>query len=208
MTTDTIVITANAPDDTNQMMAAILKATHKPLSAAQQQRLEGCPKPVQKRIQRRIKAALEVSVLSHLDYCAQVSIDPTAFERIVASEEADWAAEANREALARQLIQAGASLPMLKTLLGISNQSYISIRAALGMDGAGAFPQFTAASVDDTESTKLYREWERMGNPVTAEGFLHLHQTSGQPCRVLWGLVQDWQHAHQQRGTATRKVGG
>ncbi|MDD5395366.1 MAG: STY4526/YPO1902 family pathogenicity island replication protein [Thiothrix sp.] len=195
--------TRNTPN-IRQVLAAVSRVTEKRLDAAQQQRLGGLPKLLQDRIQSRIKGLLRVSALKQLDYCSQVNIDPMAFERLVLAEQAAWEAETGQDALVRQLIQGGASLSMLKTLLGINSQTFSDIRKALGMDGTAN----TSPPMDELGAANLYREWEMIGKPVTVEGFLHLHQTSGQPYRVLWGLVQDWQNAIQQRGTAKRKAKG
>ncbi|MDD5394329.1 MAG: STY4526/YPO1902 family pathogenicity island replication protein [Thiothrix sp.] len=187
-----------------QVLAAVLDVTQKRLDTAQRQRLGGLPHPLQDRIYNKIKELLKVSALKQLDYCFQVNINPIAFERLVLAEQEAWEAETGQGALVRQLIQGGASLSMLKTLLGISSQTFSDIRKALGMDGTAN----TSPPMDELGAANLYREWEMIGKPVTVEGFLHLHQTSGQPYRVLWGLVQDWQHAIQQRGTAKRKAKG
>jgi hypothetical protein len=188
-------MTTNTTEDQQQILTAIQNATtHKSLSASHQQRLDNLPQPVQDRVKNRIQAALTVSVLSHLDHCAQVTIDPTAFERIVAYEEAVWAEEIERDALLKRLVQAGASLPMLKALMGISSPVYIATRKALG--GVDTQPS-RHRTIDESESIHLYREWEKLGKPASSEGFLMLHEITGQPCRVLWGLVMEWQHVEE-----------
>ncbi len=170
------------------------------LSATQRHYLDGFCEALRERAYRRVKAALCLSVRMQVDYCSQVGIEQSVLERLVNTEQLALALEQGRSELALKLIQGGAPLAMLHTLLGMGKREFTAIRKALGM----SLP-VSRKQVDDDESARIYRQWEQMGNPTDVEGFLQLHAVSGQSIHVLWGLVQDWQQAHQQRGTASRR---
>lgn len=172
------------------------------LSSSQRQLLDSKPAPLRERLYGRIRSALLTSVRVQIEYCSRVGVDPVALGRLILKEEEVWQQEKIWQEQKQQLVAAGASFVMANTLLGISRREFDAMRKALGMSGATG-----RKSVDDVESARIYRQWEALGKATNLEGFLSLYQVSGQPLRVLWGLVQDWRQVQQRIGHARRQSG-
>lgn len=173
------------------------------LSASQRQLLESKPEPLRERLYGRIRSALLASVRVQIEYCSRVGVDPVALGRLIVREEEAWRQEQLHQEQARQLVATGASFVMAKALLGISRREFDALRKELGISATT-----TRKSVDDPESARIYRHWETLGKPADLDGFLNLHQASGQPLYVLWGLVQDWRQVQQRISQSRRQAGG
>ncbi len=173
------------------------------LTVQQKSYLDSLPDDLRQRVYAAVGRSLGVSARMQLIYCSQVGIGQAVLERLVKTEQTAMEMDQGRDALAYRLVQCGASLPLLVTLLGMDKQTFTHIRKILGLSGSNS-----RKCVGDEESVHIYRLWEGMGKPTDVEGFLGLHEASGQSLHILWGLVQDWQHAQQQRGKASRKAVG
>ncbi|QLQ32086.1 MAG: DUF2857 family protein [Candidatus Thiothrix singaporensis] len=173
------------------------------LSSAQRQLIDSKPAPLRERLYGRIRSALLASVRVQIEYCTRVGVDPVALGRLILKEEEVWQLEQIRQEQARQLVAAGASFIMAKALLGMSRREFDALRKELGISAT-----VTRKSVDDSESARIYRHWETLGKPADLDGFLNLHQASGQPLYVLWGLVQDWRQVQQRISQSRRQAGG
>lgn len=170
------------------------------LSDAQRQYIDGFPEPLRERVYGRVKAALHTSARMQVEYCSQFGICQVALERLANAEQQCFEQERQHHALANRLVIAGAPFVMAHTLMGVGKQAFEKLRKAHGLSGPAS-----RKGVDDAESARLYRLWETLGKPSDAEGFMRLHEASGHPLHVLWGLVQDWLHVQQQVDKTRRR---
>lgn len=160
------------------------------LNPEQRSYLDALPQPTRDLAYEWVMASVRTAARWQVAFVCQVGISQPALERLVGDAQVEVGRRQRTTQLASQLVAAGANFAAARALLGINRAEFEYLRK--GQD----LPDLPARkAVGDAESTRIYRQWETLGKPADAEGFLSLHAQSGQPIYVLWGLVQDWRHA-------------
>jgi hypothetical protein len=93
-----------------------------------------------------------------------------------------------------KLIQHGAPIPMLRSLLNINRQTIVAIRNEHNIPPPTPSLS-TGISVEEVE--RIYQEWEILGQPSDADGFLQLYEATGQPLSLLWHFTREWRRPTQ-----------
>jgi hypothetical protein len=177
--------------------ATIRRMADTALNARQRDYLDALAEPVRGLAWSRVRDAMHTAARLQVEFCCQVGISQTALERLVLDVQAEVERRELDAQLARLLVQAGANFMVVRSFLPNFNKPEFSrLRQELGLVGQ----QPARKAVGEEESVRIYRQWQALGKPDSADGLLALHRESGQPLSVLWGLVQDWQYQITTKG--------
>jgi hypothetical protein len=171
------------------------------LNPEQRDYLNALPQPARDLAYQRVMASMRTSACWQVAFICRVGISQPALERLVEDAQVETVRRQCDTQLARQLMAAGANFPLARCLLGIDKVEFNRLRKEQEQEQDQPNPTSNkAVEIGEEESIRIYRYWEALGKPVDAAGLLSLYAESGQPIYVLWGLVQDWQHALRIRG--------
>jgi Protein of unknown function (DUF2857) len=89
-----------------------------------------------------------------------------------------------------QLLQAGASFPVMKHLYGLNTADVSTYRKVLNLPKANGRPTIP----DESKQQEIWDSWKQNDNPQLSltERLLNIHRETGVKINVLWALMQEW----------------
>ncbi len=90
--------------------------------------------------------------------------------------------------LIQQLLNAGASYPVLNDLYGLTSADVATLRKQFQIPQIQGRP----ISLSDTQQDQVYRLWQASNHPTIAEQLLHVHQHTVIAIRSLWPSLNEW----------------
>jgi hypothetical protein len=90
--------------------------------------------------------------------------------------------------LIQQLLNAGASYPVLNDLYGLTSADVATLRKQFQIPQIQGRP----ISLSDEQQDQVYRLWQASNHSTIAEQLLHVHQHTAIAIRSLWPYLNDW----------------
>lgn len=89
-----------------------------------------------------------------------------------------------------QLLNAGASLPVMKQLFGLTSTDLARIRKNLNLPSINGRPMLPS----EADQYRIWESWKstQLENLSTAERLLFVHQQTHIKINAIWPLIQEW----------------
>ncbi len=134
---------------------------------------------------------LPVKALKHLSrmssHFMEVKTDHSCFAKIMAHLQR----ELESDALQDELMHHQAPIIMMNSLFGMTTTEYIQRQKLLGIPRQGAG---RPSHPSDDEQSAIWHSWIKTEGAPVAERYLKVGQETGHPLRILWSLIQSWEH--------------
>ena len=127
---------------------------------------------------------LERIVQNMPDALFQLTINTQQLERLICCCQHN---QSDRQFI-QQLLQAGASYPVLNRLYGLTSSDVATLRKQLQL----RLSQGRPTSLSDDQQDQVYRLWQASHHPNISQRLLHLHQHTAIPIRSLWPYLNEW----------------
>ncbi|MEE9411651.1 MAG: STY4526/YPO1902 family pathogenicity island replication protein [Methylococcales bacterium] len=113
-----------------------------------------------------------------------LSIDMVQLERLICCCQNH---QSDRQ-LIQQLLESGASYPVLNRLYGLTSSDVATLRKQLSLPHSQGRP----ISLSDAQQDQVYRLWQASNHLNIAQRLLHLHQHTAIAIRSLWPYLNEW----------------